>query len=90
MSIAREEDHVDNKGNAHAEEMAEDQANEKWRGALVQVDTAKAHNDALGRPGQENGADLVADHPDGGDGQSYGVEWPPGKTVLQESQHGHN
>ena len=84
MAVAGKEDHIDDKGYTDPKEVSEDQANKEGRGLAVELDAAEAHDQAFGSPSDEDRRGLVADHPDGGDGQAHRVYRPPGEAVLHQ------
>ncbi len=64
VAVTGEKGQVDKEGESDAEEVADDQADEKGCGFAVELYTAEAHDQALGRPGDEDRCGLIADHPD--------------------------
>ena len=89
MAVAGKEDHIDDKGYADPKEVPEDQTEKEGGGLAVELDAAKAHDQAFGGPGDEDRRRLVTDHPDRGDGQADGMERPPGEAVLHKGEEGH-
>ena len=90
VSLSGKPDDVDEEGEGDAKGVADEDAEEEGLPFAVEGDAANFEEDRLDAPDEEDGEEGELGGPGGGDGEADGVERPPGESVVQEGEEGHN